>query len=191
MRFLFPFFAGMSVVTGYLYSTWARLKPAFFAFAFCFLMAHAVIGVKEFFRFKDVPFRFYTACGALTREAYLRAGFEMREVFQYANAHLGQRHRVFIVNDNRNFYLRVPALPSSGGFMLHYEKKTADKERYRRLKEHGVTHIILNGVMCWASEDTCRRVTQDVEKGYLFPLFQKNGVFLFKVRYENVFSKKK
>ncbi len=191
MRFLFPFFAGMSVVIGYLYDRWAREKTVFFAFAFLLLLAHAAIGLVEFFHFKDIPVRFYAGAGAVSRENYLRFGFESFEVFRYANAHLNQKHRVFLVNDNRNFYLRIPALPSSGAFMLHYETKAADKERYRRLQEHGVTHMILNGVMCWASEDTCRLVGQDAKKGYLLPVFEKNGVFLFKVRYENISAEKK
>lgn len=190
-RFLLPSLACLSVAIGFVFDRWMREKSVFFVFAFPFLLAHCVLGSAAFYHFKDIPTRLAVGAGLASREDYLRSSLESYDAFQFANAHLTQKDKVYLVNDNRGYYLEIPAIPSSGAFMLSYENALPDKERYRTLKAHGVTHLIFNGVLCFlpGQSAVCSKVGEDEKKGYFKQVYQNNGVFVLKVIYENVTRK--
>lgn len=188
MRFLLPSLAALSVAVGYLYDTWSRAQRKFFVFALPFLLGHCALGMAGFSHFKDIPLRLRAGAGFVSREEYLSHALESYDAYQYVNAHLTQHDRVYLVNDNRGFYCNIPAIPSSGAFMLNYNTNLPDEKRYRLLKEHGVTHIIVNGSLCVFDKTLCEKVSKDFGRGYVQQVFQKNGVFVLKVLYEKIFK---
>lgn len=192
-RFLLPSLAAFSVAAGYLFDTWMRKEKLFFALALPFLLGHCVLGAAAFYHFKDIPTRLAAGAGMISRQDYLSGGLETYDAFRYVNAHLTQKDRVYLVNDNRGYYCNIPAIPSSGSFMLNYDKEGTDAQRYGRLKAQGITHFIFNGILCFlpGQQPLCAEVAKDAQKGYMQPVFQKNEVYVLKVLYENVTQKSK
>jgi hypothetical protein len=128
--------------------------------------------------------------GKETREEFLLRDVPSIFVYNFINKNLGRENLVYLLNDGAQFYCEVPALYSftvDGDSILLEE---TEKDLVKRLRQVGVTHILLNynnippisevkvrpGAMFFLNEVFRER--------YLVPLYSSNNVVLYRVLFE-------
>jgi len=126
--------------------------------------------------------------GRESRQAYLSRDVPSIYAYDYINDNLGRHDRVLLLNDASQFYSKVPTLYS---FTVEAERLLFEESEagiLRRLKESGITHVLLNynGIAPLPGVAPRKGVSFFLDKGfqgrYLEPLFHRNNVVLYRVR---------
>lgn len=82
--------------------------------------------------------------GRETAEEFLQRDVPSIYVYEYVNRHLSSKDRILLLNDAAQFYSTVPTLYS---FTIEGERilfETSEDGLMRRLRESGITHVLLN-----------------------------------------------
>ena len=133
------------------------------------------------------PVRFLT--GKQTAQEYLSRDVPSIYVYDYVNANLRATDRVLLLNDSAQFYSRIPTLYS---FTVEGERilqETTEEGVMRRLKESGISHVLLNynGVAPLSGVEPRQGVYFFLSPGFrerhLGTIFSRNNVTLYRVDY--------
>ena len=133
------------------------------------------------------PLRFLA--GKETAQEYLSRDVPSIYVYDYVNANLGAGDRVLLLNDSAQFYSRVPTLYS---FTVEGERilrETTEEGVLRRLKESGISHVLLNynGIAPLSGVEPRQGVYFFLNPGFqgrhLETVFSRNNVVLYRVAY--------
>ena len=133
------------------------------------------------------PVSFLT--GKQTAQEYLSRDVPSIYVYDYVNANLHATDRVLLLNDSAQFYSRIPTLYS---FTVEGERilqETTEEGVMRRLKESGISHVLLNynGVAPLSGVEPRQGVYFFLSPGFrerhLGTIFSRNNVTLYRVDY--------
>lgn len=133
------------------------------------------------------PVRFLA--GKQTAQEYLSRDVPSIYVYDYVNANLRAADRVLLLNDSAQFYSHVPTLYS---FTVEGERilqETTEEGVMRRLKESGISHVLLNynGVAPLSGVEPRLGVYFFLSPGFqerhLGTVFSRNNVTLYRVDY--------
>ena len=126
--------------------------------------------------------------GKESAQDYLRPDIPAIDVYDFINEKLTPEDRVLLLNEASRFYSTVPTLYSftvEGDRLLREE---TEEGVLRRLKDSGVTHVLLNynGIAPIPGVSPRRGVyfflDKEFQARYLEPAFSKNNVVLYRVR---------
>ncbi|MBP1602149.1 MAG: hypothetical protein H6Q06_2300, partial [Acidobacteria bacterium] len=127
--------------------------------------------------------------GKQTAQEYLSRDVPSIYVYDYVNANLRATDRVLLLNDSAQFYSRIPTLYS---FTVEGERilqETTEEGVMRRLKESGISHVLLNynGVAPLSGVEPRQGVYFFLSPGFrerhLGTIFSRNNVTLYRVDY--------
>jgi len=126
--------------------------------------------------------------GRESAEEYVERDVPSIYVYEYVNRHLSPRDRILLLNDASQFYSQVPTLYS---FTVEGEALLLERTEegvLRRLKESGITHVLLNynGLAPLPGVAPRRGVYFFLDQGFqqrhLEPIYARNNVTLYRLR---------
>ena len=132
------------------------------------------------------PFRYLL--GKESPEEYLSRDVPSIYIYDFVNKHLSARQRILLLNDHAQFYSSVPTLYS---FTVEAEgilNEQSEEGVMRKLKEAGISHVLLNYNGIRALPDVAPRVgayfflDRRFQEKYLEPVQSQNNVVLYRVR---------
>ena len=133
------------------------------------------------------PLRFLA--GKETAQEYLSRDVPSIYVYDYVNASLRPGDRVLLLNDSAQFYSLIPTLYS---FTVEGEQilqQTTEKAVLRKLKESGISHVLLNynGIAPLSGVEPRQGVYFFLNRGFqgrhMESVFSRNNVVLYRVCY--------
>ena len=125
--------------------------------------------------------------GRETAEEFLQRDVPSIYVYEYVNRHLSEKDRILLLNDAAQFYSTVPTLYS---FTIEGEGilfETSEDGLMRRLRESGITHVLLNlnGLAPLPRVKPRQGVyfflDADFQERRLSPVFSSHNVILYRV----------
>ncbi len=135
----------------------------------------------------ESPFNYLL--GKESAQDYLSRDVPSIYVYDFVNENLSLRNRILLLNDHAQFYSKVPTLYS---FTVEAEgilQQRTEEEVLRKLKESGITHVLLNyngiaplpGVV--PREGVYFFLDKEFQEKYLEPIYSRNNVVLYRVRW--------
>lgn len=128
--------------------------------------------------------------GKVSRQDFLEQRINAYQVFQYANSQLPPEAKILLVPyESRGYYLDTEyiwANPISQRF-VRFEEIPDAEALIEKLRELGVTHLILNPSMVFTNIrfwDHCSELLDDLQEKYAELVYDKNGIGLFELRFE-------
>ncbi len=115
-----------------------------------------------------------------SKDHYLSSHLNTYEAFKFIDKELPLSSKIFIANDNRGYYCNRSFIYNIFYQTLFTPENSAEV-RYKRLKDLGVTHLLLNMNLYRYSPKICSLVEEDLRKGYLKPIYARSEVYLFRV----------
>lgn len=185
-RFLIPAFATYSLIIAYivinLKNDWFKNLVYFFLFFSFSFSLFLLIAVHK----NKIP----VALGWQEKTRYLEKHLDLYSVFQWTNQVLLPGEKVYLVNDNRGYYLDVDFIPNSATNLIDLDKPMNIRQKYIQFKKQGITHIIWNINLCNDSV-VCYEVLKEYLKGYLRLIYKRNNVLLFRIDYDKLLNRDK
>ena len=135
------------------------------------------------------------ALGLENKEVYIERYVDNYKATQYANKHLSERSKIFFFLDNRGYYLDrayVWGDPIDQAYVNYFEFRNQE-DMLKRLKEIGVTHILINSNIKTSYGDKTDRFVMEIKEELIKPLLEKHtkkiydkkGIQIYEIVYES------
>jgi hypothetical protein len=126
--------------------------------------------------------------GKESAQDYLRPDIPAIEVYDFINEKLTQDDRVLLLNEASRFYSTVPTLYSFTLEGVRLLREDTEEGVLRRLKDSGITHVLLNYNGIAPIPDVSPRrgvyffLDKEFQRRYLEAAFSRNNVVLYRLR---------
>jgi len=120
--------------------------------------------------------------GTETRDAFIRHRTRFYDAISWANSHLNPRTDRLLVLTHMTYYLRVPYVYWPGEFGKRDLGNCSDHhELYRRLKEMGITHVLIAHSEMLAGHKSLARIQSllaELCREYCREVYRNNADFM-------------
>lgn len=188
-RYLVPLLPSLSILAAYviaqLWSPSRLLRKALFTLLILTLVFQMLYQAPE--GLTKIHQRMLVFAGLKSQEEYIMENEETYPVFKYVNESLPLDAKVFVVNDLRTFYCERDYVGTimEGNQPLDYSSLTDGRELLPKLKEAGVTHVVINQYL-WDrrfGKGKWPKLMSDLRDEYLEVIYDKYPFSVHKVYY--------
>jgi hypothetical protein len=178
-RFLLFPLALFSIISSYIFEKIKNFDKIIYFF-FKFLLIFTFI-FSFYFLISNQELRIPTALGFIPKDFYLSKTLETYDACKYINKFLREDAKILFLNDNRIYYCKKDIVMLQKNY---FSDEFSSERRYRELKKHNISYLLYNALLSLYTPSYPSVLMKDLKGGYLIPVFEKNKVFIFKVRYK-------
>lgn len=196
MRFLLPVLPLISLISAYVIESFPlqgrllqRFYPGILTIILIIIMSITIPHVLGIGNDYGVATNLQVVLGAESKESYLLRTFPPYATFKYINENLPQSAKILFIGENRGFYCLRKYVADSvfeASWILKMVKEAKDSEGLlKKLKEMGITHILVNKVlvsMFYDYEKGKLKIIEEFLGKYTELLYSENNVDLFKIK---------
>lgn len=188
-RYLVPLLPSLSILAAYvigqLWSPSRLLKKGLLTLLILTFVFQMLYQAPE--GLTKVHQRMLVFAGLKSQEEYIMENEETYPVFKWVNESLPPHARVFVVNDLRTFYCERDYIATilEGNQPLDYSSLTDGRQLLPKLKEAGVTHVVINQYL-WDrrfGKGKWPKLMSDLRDEYLEVIYDKYPFSVHKVYY--------